>query len=77
MYQKGEPVDGQVAVVDLLQAQEADYNLSPSRWIASQCEGREHDLGDLVEELKTISNDLAVLDQQVLRLLRPLAGGHS
>ena len=30
---KGEPVEGEVAVITREQAEEADYNLSPSRWV--------------------------------------------
>lgn len=33
MYQKGESVEGELAVITTDQAQEADYNLSPSRWV--------------------------------------------
>ena len=32
-FLKGEPVDGEVAVITREQAAEADYNLSPSRWV--------------------------------------------
>ena len=32
-YLKGEPVEGEVAVITRQQAEEADYNLSPSRWV--------------------------------------------
>ena len=32
-YLKGEPVDGEIAVITGKQAEEADYNLSPSRWV--------------------------------------------
>ena len=33
-FLKGEPVEGEVAVITREQAEEADYNLSPSRWVA-------------------------------------------
>ena len=32
-FLKGEPVEGEVAVITREQAAEADYNLSPSRWV--------------------------------------------
>jgi len=32
-YLKGEPVEGEIAVITRQQAEEADYNLSPSRWV--------------------------------------------
>ena len=31
-FLKGEPVEGEIAVITREQAVEADYNLSPSRW---------------------------------------------
>ena len=34
-FLKGEPVEGEVAVITREQAQEADYNLSPSRWVGT------------------------------------------
>lgn len=39
MYLKGEPVKGELAVITLKQAQDADYNLSPSRWVAGAGNG--------------------------------------
>ena len=32
---KGEPVPGEIAVITRKQAEEADYNLSPSRWVGA------------------------------------------
>ena len=32
-YLKGEPVEGEIAVITRQQAEDADYNLSPSRWV--------------------------------------------
>ncbi len=33
MFLKGEPVEGEIAVITREQARQADYNLSPSRWV--------------------------------------------
>jgi type I restriction enzyme M protein len=35
-YRKGEPVPGEIAVITRQQAEEADYNLSPSRWVGAR-----------------------------------------
>ena len=32
-FLKGQPLEGELAVITLEQAAEADYNLSPSRWV--------------------------------------------
>jgi type I restriction enzyme M protein len=34
-YLKGDPVAGEIAVITQEQAEEADYNLSPSRWVVA------------------------------------------
>jgi type I restriction enzyme M protein len=33
-FLKGEPVESEIAVITRQQAEDADYNLSPSRWVA-------------------------------------------
>ena len=38
-FLKGEPVEGEVAVITREQAAEADYNLSPSRWVGQAASG--------------------------------------
>ena len=49
-FLKGEPVEGEVAVITREQAAEADYNLSPSRWVGQvdQLRTQRPILGDLV-----------------------------
>ena len=37
-YLKGEPVEGEIAIITRQQAEEADYTLSPSRWVGSASE---------------------------------------
>ena len=57
-YLKGEPVEGEVAVITKEQAKQADYNLSPGRWVtASSGEGQI----DLHEELKRFK---AILEEE-------------
>jgi type I restriction enzyme M protein len=66
-YFRAEPIDGQVAVITREQAQEADYNLSPSRWIAQVASQNQRSIKEIVAELleldeqsRTINNQLAV-----------------
>lgn len=60
-YLKGEASDGEVAVITIKQVEEADYNLSPSRWVG-QSEDTEHrsvsDLIQMVSDLTKDSDDL-------------------
>jgi type I restriction enzyme M protein len=73
-FLKGEPIDGELEVVTREMVEEADYNLSPSRWISPQVDSRSRNLEALVIELQSVSEDLSALDKQVLQLLQPLVG---
>jgi type I restriction enzyme M protein len=53
-YLKGDPVEGEIAVITRQQAQEADYNLSPSRWVGPAAGGDEADLKDILDRFDTI-----------------------
>ena len=53
-YLKGEPVEGEIAVITRQQAQEADYNLSPSRWVGSAAEGETADLKGALDRFETV-----------------------
>lgn len=73
LFVGGEAIDGEVAVIDAAQAIEADYNLSPSRWVGQvQAES----FGSISELLKAIS-DLDVAAAQHSKTLVRLLGGVS
>ena len=56
-YLKGEPVEGEIAVITREQAEEADYNLSPSRWVS----------GSETEAVGSIASMLVELEHLVLK----------
>ena len=61
MYLKGEPVEGELAVITTEQAREADYNLSPSRWVGQSADADHRSISELVrtaKELATKADDL-------------------
>jgi type I restriction enzyme M protein len=60
-----EPVEGQVAVITRAQAAEADYNLSPSRWVTMN--DAEHTLS-----VATLYREMVALDQEALALGKTL-----
>lgn len=75
-YLKGEPVEGELAIITREQAAEADYNLSPSRWVGGTSSGDGAELKDILDRFDTIisaeakiSRDLAI----ALTKLRELA----
>ena len=75
-FLKGEPVEGEAAVITREQAAEADYNLSPSRWVGQTASGDEADLQDIMERFEAIVTEEAVVSanlQAVLTKLKRLA----
>jgi type I restriction enzyme M protein len=54
LYQRGEPTEGALAVITTEQAQEADYNLSPSRWVIGAGEDEKADIGSLVQQFEAL-----------------------
>jgi type I restriction enzyme M protein len=73
-FLKGEPVPGEVAVITTQQAQEADYSLSPSRWVEKKEGADVGDLGALLRELGALDRDAHALSLTLSTLLAPLAG---
>ncbi|NEX18521.1 MAG: XRE family transcriptional regulator [Halochromatium sp.] len=53
-YLKGEPVEGEIAVITCQQAEEADYNLSPSRWVGQAADANEDDLAGILDRFDAI-----------------------
>ena len=47
-YRKGEPVEGEIAVITREQAKESDYNLSPSRWVGTFSDNSSVNLKDII-----------------------------
>jgi type I restriction enzyme M protein len=75
-FLKGEPVDGEVAIITRRQTEDADYNLSPSRWVGPAANGDQADLKAILDRFDEIiaaeakvSRDLSI----ALGKLRALA----
>lgn len=73
MYLKGEAVEGEVAVITTQQAEEADYNLSPSRWVGQSEDAAHRDLPQLVAELARLDEQTAEVNRSLYRLLAGVA----
>jgi type I restriction enzyme M protein len=76
LYNAGDPAEGEVAVIDLAQIAEADYNLSPSRWVSAVGTDETGDLVDLLTEFEQCISAEADLEgklQGALSSLRKLA----
>ena len=71
-FVKGETVEGEIAVITSEQAEKADYNLSPSRWVG-QIETNEGDtLENLIQAYGTLSKEESTLNEQLGAVLRSL-----
>jgi type I restriction enzyme M protein len=72
-FLKGEAVEGEVAVISTRQAEEADYNLSPSRWVGQAEEATSADIPELIDKLRELAAELRTSDQRLLQLLGSIA----
>jgi type I restriction enzyme M protein len=68
-YLKGEPVTGEIAIITRQQAEEADYNLSPSRWAGLSIQAQAGSVTEILFELVKIEQDATILTEKLSRLL--------
>ena len=69
-FAKGEPVEGEVAVITREQAEQADYNLSPSRWAGQESHSEVASISELLDELRRLSAALQEADQRLFSAMR-------
>lgn len=72
-YLKGEIVEGELAVITTQQAEEADYNLSPSKWVGQRGAAEVDSVPNLIRSLEKLNERDSNLTSELLRLLRPLS----
>lgn len=72
-YIRGEPVEGELMVITKQQAEEGDYNLSPSRWIAQAAAVGGASLKDLIAEAKGLSDAGRDIDATLFTMLAKIA----
>jgi type I restriction enzyme M protein len=71
-YLKGEPVDGELMIVDRKEIEEADYNLSPSRWVGAASEENGDSLVGLIEQFNSVLAEEANLTNELQSALSKL-----
>jgi type I restriction enzyme M protein len=71
-FLKGEPIEGEVAVITRQQAEDADYNLSPSRWVGQNEETELGSIGALLRQLEALHWQDDAATRELLALLAPL-----
>jgi len=72
MYLKGEAVEGEVAVITTQQAEEADYNLSPGRWVSSAESADKTDLAALIDRLEALQQSERQIEAGLMATLAKL-----
>lgn len=71
-FLKGEPVEGEIAVITRLQAEEADYNLSPSRWVGQTNDVEHRSLKDIFADLLKLDDQAREIDNSLMKILARL-----
>ena len=68
-FLKGEAVEGEVAVITRGQAAEADYNLSPSRWVGQADAVAQRPIAEIIAELQRLDDEAREIDKSLANLL--------
>ena len=71
-FVKGEPVEGEVAVITREQAEDGDYNLSPSRWVGQTGAGTLRPIKDILAEMQRLDAEARKIDKALTKMLEPL-----
>ena len=69
MFLKGEPVDGEVAVITREQAKEADYNLSPNRWVGQVDDVPQRPISEIIADMRRLDEEAREVDASLERML--------
>lgn len=71
-FVKGEPIEGEIAVITGQQAADADYNLSPSKWVGQTEETEPGSIASLLRQLEALHQQDETVTGELLSLLAPL-----
>ncbi len=72
MFLKGEPVEGEAAVITREQAKEADYNLSPSRWVGQGDAVVQRPIREIIAEMRSLDESAREIDVRLKDMLARL-----
>ena len=71
-FLKGEPLEGEVAVITREQAEQADYNLSPSRWVGQTDAVEQRPISEIVSEMQRLDEEAREIDARLAKMLAQL-----
>ncbi|MEU5790241.1 N-6 DNA methylase [Micromonospora purpureochromogenes] len=69
IYQSGEPVEGELAVVEAADIEGADYNLSPAKWVSKADEVDHREVKDILSDLVALDARGAEINASLVRML--------
>ena len=62
-------VEGEIAIISREQVVEADYNLSPSRWVGHADDVSRRPIRELVAEIRRLDDEAREIDESLMKLL--------
>ena len=68
-FAKGEPVEGEVAVITRERAEQADYNLSPSRWVGQVDAVAQRPIREIIAEMQRLDDEAREVDARLAEML--------
>ena len=68
-FAKGQPVEGEVAVITREQAEQADYNLSPSRWVGQVDAVAQRPIREIIAEMQRLDDEAREVDARLADML--------
>ena len=68
-FLKGDPLEGEAAVITCNQAAEVDYNLSPSRWVGQSQVEVARPVAEILSDLERLNNDSREIDTALSNML--------
>ena len=71
-FLKGEPVEGEIAVITHEQAQKADYNVSPSRWVGQAHTEEQRPITEIIAEMRRLDEEAREIDGRLAKMLERL-----
>ena len=71
-FAKGEPVEGEIAILTKEEAEQGDYNLSPSRWVGKTDAMPQRPIKEIVAEMQRLDAEAREIDASLGKMLAPL-----
>ena len=71
-FLKGEPAEGEIAVITREQARKADYNLSPSRWVGQADAVAQRPIAEIIADMQRLDEEAREIDGRLAQTLARL-----